>query len=262
MNLTQLFAMLLVLRVGTVHAQKMGINTPGDPHTSAMFEIHSTNRGFLPPRMTRSQRESIATPAEGLTVYDLTYKTLFVYNGSLWQPLQPGSINNLIPYGEWKTYYIAKGTFDATNISYTPVSQPHVVFTARFDTSAIYTTQSSANQGNVNKLYGFSDCNSFHQHNSARVGWRWFGNQLELYAYSYANGAVTATLLQAVSVNQAIVCEISSTTSQYVFKVNNVERARTPRGCTLTTINGYRLFPYFGGSEPAPKNVQIGILNP
>jgi hypothetical protein len=40
--------------------------------------------GFLPPRLTTTQRTALSNPPEGLTVYDLTQHKLFVYDGSAW----------------------------------------------------------------------------------------------------------------------------------------------------------------------------------
>lgn len=57
----------------------------GAPDTTAILDVVSTTRGFLPPRMTTTQRLAISTPAEGLAVYDLTLHALFVWNGSAWQ---------------------------------------------------------------------------------------------------------------------------------------------------------------------------------
>lgn len=51
---------------------------------SAILEIVSTTKGFLMPRMTRAQREAIASPAQGLKVYDTTLNTECVYSGSSW----------------------------------------------------------------------------------------------------------------------------------------------------------------------------------
>lgn len=54
--------------------------------TSAKFAIDSTTGGFLPPRMTTTQRNAISSPAEGLIVYDLTIRKLFVYT-STWEQI-------------------------------------------------------------------------------------------------------------------------------------------------------------------------------
>jgi hypothetical protein len=53
--------------------------------TSACFEVFSTNKGFLPPRMTNAQMLAIATPAAGLVVYDTTNNKHCGYNGTAWQ---------------------------------------------------------------------------------------------------------------------------------------------------------------------------------
>jgi hypothetical protein len=53
--------------------------------TSAIVEITSTTKGFLPPRMTTTEKNAIATPASGLVVYDSTLNKLAVYTGSAWE---------------------------------------------------------------------------------------------------------------------------------------------------------------------------------
>jgi hypothetical protein len=57
------------------------------PNASAKFQIDATNAGFLPPRMTTTQKNAIATPAAGLVVYDSTTNKLQCYNGSTWNDL-------------------------------------------------------------------------------------------------------------------------------------------------------------------------------
>jgi len=48
---------------------QVGINTDNStPHASALLDVKSTSKGFLPPRMTFSQRNAIASPSEGLLV--------------------------------------------------------------------------------------------------------------------------------------------------------------------------------------------------
>jgi hypothetical protein len=51
---------------------------------SALVEIQSTTKGFLPPKMTTTQKNAIATPAAGLMVYDTTLNQMSYYNGSSW----------------------------------------------------------------------------------------------------------------------------------------------------------------------------------
>ncbi|MEO7044089.1 MAG: hypothetical protein ABI091_02190, partial [Ferruginibacter sp.] len=54
-------------------------------NSSAILDLQTTVKGFLPPRMTTSQRTSISSPAEGLCVYDLTLHKLYVWDSTSWQ---------------------------------------------------------------------------------------------------------------------------------------------------------------------------------
>jgi len=47
----------------------------------------STTQGFLPPRMTTTQKNAIATPAAGLMVFDTTLVKLCVYSGTAWETI-------------------------------------------------------------------------------------------------------------------------------------------------------------------------------
>lgn len=51
---------------------------------SAILEISSTTKGFLPPKMTTAQRNAIAAPVEGLTVYDSDLNSPFYFDGGSW----------------------------------------------------------------------------------------------------------------------------------------------------------------------------------
>jgi hypothetical protein len=53
-------------------------------NASAQVEIQSTTKGFLPPRMTTTQKNAIATPAAGLQVYDSTLNRPCFYDGTTW----------------------------------------------------------------------------------------------------------------------------------------------------------------------------------
>lgn len=55
-------------------------------NAQAVLEARSTARGFLPPRMTTTQRDAIsATPVAGLTVYNTTTSKVQTWDGAAWQ---------------------------------------------------------------------------------------------------------------------------------------------------------------------------------
>ena len=74
------FAFLLLASVA-VNAQ-IGIGTT--QAASAMLDVSSTNKGFLPPRMDSTQRNAITSPVAGLTIYNTTMNAYQVYNGTGW----------------------------------------------------------------------------------------------------------------------------------------------------------------------------------
>ena len=76
--------------IGVVYAQQgVAITTDGtSPDNSAMLDIKSTSKGILIPRMTVSQRIAIASPANGLLIYQTDGTTgFYFYNGIAWTPI-------------------------------------------------------------------------------------------------------------------------------------------------------------------------------
>lgn len=51
---------------------------------SAKMQVQSTTQGFLPPRMTTTQKNAIASPVAGLQVFDTTLNLMSYYNGTIW----------------------------------------------------------------------------------------------------------------------------------------------------------------------------------
>jgi len=74
--------------VGTLNSAtvngKVIVGASSAASASAVLEASSTTQGFLPPRMTSTQRNAISSPVAGLTIWNTTYVQLEVYNGSLW----------------------------------------------------------------------------------------------------------------------------------------------------------------------------------
>ena len=59
-------------------------NTNADPDGTALIDMVSTDRGFLKPRMTTTQRNAISSPATGLEIYNTTTNEPNYYNGTAW----------------------------------------------------------------------------------------------------------------------------------------------------------------------------------
>lgn len=65
----------------------LGIGT-ASINASAKVQIDSTTQGFLPPRMTATQRAAISTPAEGLIIFQTDGVVgLYLYVNSAWKSL-------------------------------------------------------------------------------------------------------------------------------------------------------------------------------
>ncbi len=63
---------------------QVGINN-STPDASAQLDVSSTTKGLLLPRLTKSQRDAIASPAAGLMIYQTdNIPGLRVYNGTNW----------------------------------------------------------------------------------------------------------------------------------------------------------------------------------
>ena len=54
------------------------------PAASAALELSSISKGLLPPRLSQAQRDAIASPAAGLTLYNTTAGKLNTWNGTSW----------------------------------------------------------------------------------------------------------------------------------------------------------------------------------
>lgn len=72
----------LMLFLSLQASSQVGIGT-NSPSASAVLQLESTNKGFLPSRMTTIQRNGIASPANGLVIYNTTTNTLEYFNSAL-----------------------------------------------------------------------------------------------------------------------------------------------------------------------------------
>jgi hypothetical protein len=84
-----LYFLLAVLATYFADAQSVGIGT-ATPNARAALEINSTTKGLLIPSMTTSQRSAIASPPNGLMVYDTERNSFYHYTGTTWSAILNG----------------------------------------------------------------------------------------------------------------------------------------------------------------------------
>lgn len=85
-NIKQIIISLLITTTLGLNAQ-IAINSDGsDADNSAILDVKSTEKGFLPPRMTEAQMNAIGSPAEGLIVYctNCNPKGPYYFDGINW----------------------------------------------------------------------------------------------------------------------------------------------------------------------------------
>ena len=155
-------------------------------------------------------------------------------------------------------YIISQGQHYANQNAFQPVEYDELKFAVKFDSTAVYQTAVSANQEDINKLYGFSDNNAEHQQFSARFGWNWARESLRLYAYVYNNGERSFREITSIQIDKEYSCSIKVSGDHYIFSANNVI-VEMSRSSKTSKAEGYKLYPYFGGNETAPHDINIWI---
>ncbi len=85
MNISKFFISSILFTINALLFAQTGIGV-NSPDPSAILEINSTEKGFLPPRMTQAQRNAIngGNPSEGLTIYNTDTECLEFFDGTRW----------------------------------------------------------------------------------------------------------------------------------------------------------------------------------
>ena len=107
-------ALLLFARPQNIISQSLSINTDGSTaNASAMLDVKSTTKGLLIPRMTRTERNTIASPATGLMIFQSGPDSvgLYYYSGTTWTWIFANSNADSLA---WRTRGNT-GTVDANN---------------------------------------------------------------------------------------------------------------------------------------------------
>ncbi len=78
-----LFAIALIVSYSLT--AQVAINADGsNSEGSAMLDVKSNNKGFLPPRMTKAERDAISSPVDGLVIFNTTSNCLNFYSWGFW----------------------------------------------------------------------------------------------------------------------------------------------------------------------------------
>lgn len=96
MNIKFICTLLVIASSYYGYSQRLSMkigNNPTSKDASAVVEIESTTKGFLPPRMTNVDRDAIVTPAKGLIVWCTNCGRngqLQIFNGTDWTNMSGG----------------------------------------------------------------------------------------------------------------------------------------------------------------------------
>jgi hypothetical protein len=85
-----LFLVLSIVLIGLITRAQMGIGT-ATPNAAAQLDVSSTSKGFLAPRMTKTERDAITTvtaASKGLLIYQTDNTPgFYYYDGTAWNSL-------------------------------------------------------------------------------------------------------------------------------------------------------------------------------
>ncbi|MFN8243345.1 MAG: tail fiber domain-containing protein [Ferruginibacter sp.] len=165
-NFISALVTLIVINVlpETAFPQSLAVNTDGSTaNTSALLDVKSTTKGILIPRLTRSQRNAIASPATGLMIFQSGPDSigLYYYNGTGWTWVLSNSNSDSLA---WRTGGNT-ATVDASNFIGTTDNIPFNIRvnnqrSGRIDPSLRYTffgyqSGNAISTGTDNTAYGY-----------------------------------------------------------------------------------------------------------
>ena len=140
----------------------------------------------------------------------------------------------------------------------TIISSKEIKASVMFDNTAIYKIDNEDSL-DINKLIGIGSYLG-HHNNSVRVGWRWSNKKklIELFAYTYTDGVRDFFRITDVPINSVFDIHIDLRFDQGFIGVNGVKVRVAVTNRNAYNVS-YMLYPYFGGDETAPQNINIYI---
>lgn len=142
----------------------------------------------------------------------------------------------------------------------------HFRFEVQLDCSMRYRLLDSENQYDINKIYGYGF--GFNHHwNSIRIGWTWnlHTKKVDVYAYCYNEGVRDYSLIHSCGCAAKLMFDINRVKFAEGYKwvivivENNISYTKYVDAPINPANWGFRLFPYFGGQDTAPHDIEIKI---
>lgn len=152
-----------------------------------------------------------------------------------------------------KVFIIKKGHHYSDNLP--KLVRNKLEYDVKFDASCAYTID-KVEQADINKVFGFNSCTATHDYQSARFGWRWYNDSLQIFYYVYNQGKREYGYLTTLKIGEFYRLKLEQTAVKYVFTVNNVVYEHKKVWNCNAPYN-YHLWPYFGGNTPAPHDIII-----
>ena len=168
--------------------------------------------------------------------------------------------SGLLPGGTAVIFIIPQGAHYSSGVFFEYLETDRMDFSFLFDESAVYSLgENNPNQADINKLFGFAEGSPLNIHNySARFGWRWYNDELQILAYAYTAGERKSLLMGTAEPGEWFYGSIESTDEAYVFSFSGEEyiiRKEQP----FSHVCKYLSYPYFGGDEAAPHQISISV---
>jgi len=153
-------------------------------------------------------------------------------------------------------YVIKKGKHESI-INIASLYGDGIQSSCKFNESAIYDLENE-NQGDWNKLIGFSEDIRIHE-NSARISWRWNieNEQVELGYYCYVKGEVIKGHLKYVNIDEAFQFMIRDDQEKQNYVIDIYGTYKAVHHGQKHDEKKFWSYPYFGGDEVAPHDIKI-----